>query len=218
MGKRRLTRAEKQALTRSQVLEAAAKVFPRRGYHKTSVEEVAEQAGLSIGAVYSNFDNKADLFLALYDRQVRRWIADLEKRAADVESPEELARAAGAWWTEFMSREERWLLLELEFWAHAVRDRKLRERFAALFAPLREATGRLIERAADDFDLALPAPPEQLGMALTALCTGLVVERLLDPKRIPEEALGSLLDMMIEAIVAEPAASRAPKGGPRAGR
>jgi AcrR family transcriptional regulator len=198
--KKRLTRAERQALTRSEVLQAAARVFPKRGYHQTTVEEVADQAGLSIGAVYSNFASKADLFLTLYEQHVERWVGELEARVLEGETPTERTRAAGLWWADFMKHEQAWMLLEIEFWAHAVRDPDLRKRFGALFAPLRQTTGELIERAALDFGLTLPAPANQLAMGVTALCTGMIVERVLLPESADDEAFGALLEAMLSTI------------------
>ena len=52
-----------------QVIEAAARVFARRGYHKATVDEIASEAGFTIGALYSNFSGKEELFLAIADRQ-----------------------------------------------------------------------------------------------------------------------------------------------------
>ncbi|HZD71914.1 MAG TPA: helix-turn-helix domain-containing protein, partial [Actinomycetes bacterium] len=48
---------------------AARRVFARRGYHDASVEEVAEEAGFSKGAVYSNFTSKEDLFVTLLEQR-----------------------------------------------------------------------------------------------------------------------------------------------------
>ncbi len=61
----RLTRAEAQAQTRRRLLDGAAVVFARRGFHGASLEEVADEAGYSKGAVYSNFVSKEELFLAV---------------------------------------------------------------------------------------------------------------------------------------------------------
>ena len=60
--RKRLGRAEKKAATRAALLEAAARVFGRGGFYGASVEEIAEEAGFSRGAVYSNFESKEDLF------------------------------------------------------------------------------------------------------------------------------------------------------------
>ena len=62
---RRLTRAEAKARTRRRLLDAAARTFARKGYAGASVEEIAEAAGYSIGALYSNFGGKEELFLEL---------------------------------------------------------------------------------------------------------------------------------------------------------
>ena len=63
--RQRLTRAEAKSRTRQLLLDAAASVFARKGYVGASVEEIAETAGFSIGAVYSNFGSKEELFLEL---------------------------------------------------------------------------------------------------------------------------------------------------------
>jgi AcrR family transcriptional regulator len=198
--KKRLTRAEQQALTRREVLDAAARVFPARGYHQTRVEEVADDAGLSIGAVYSNFENKADLFLALYGQHVERWVAELEQRVLEGETPAARTTAAARWWADFMKSERAWMVLEIEFWAHAVRDEELRDRFAALFAPLRDKTAELIERGAREFGITLPAPAHQLALGVTALCTGLMVERALVPESVEDDAFGPLLEAMLRSF------------------
>ena len=63
----RLSRAESQALTRQRLVDVARDLFLREGYAKTSLERVAEEAGFSKGAVYSNFGGKDDLCLAVLD-------------------------------------------------------------------------------------------------------------------------------------------------------
>jgi AcrR family transcriptional regulator len=65
----RMTRAESQAQTRAQLVKTARQLFFEDGYHPTSLEKVADAAGFSKGAVYSNFDDKEALFLALVDEE-----------------------------------------------------------------------------------------------------------------------------------------------------
>jgi len=72
----RLSREESRALTRSRVITAAGEVFAERGFHAASLEDVADRAGYSIGAVYSNFRSKDDLFLSLMTERLRAF--DLE--------------------------------------------------------------------------------------------------------------------------------------------
>ena len=63
-----LTRAERKARTREQLIEAALRSFQAKGFAATTLEQIAEEAGVTTGAVYSNFSSKEDLFLELVRR------------------------------------------------------------------------------------------------------------------------------------------------------
>jgi hypothetical protein len=73
------SRAEKKAETRQRLLDAAGRVFARRSFHGASVDEIAEEAGFSKGAVYSNFASKEDLFLALLERRIDERIKEIAR-------------------------------------------------------------------------------------------------------------------------------------------
>jgi AcrR family transcriptional regulator len=68
--KERLTRRDRAAATRAALLEAARTVFLKAGYHGATVDAVAQEAGFTIGAVYSQFGGKAELFLALLEQRI----------------------------------------------------------------------------------------------------------------------------------------------------
>src|ERR671936_541012 len=63
----RLTRGERKDRTKTDLVEAARAVFLRRGFHTASLDEIAEEAGYTKGAVYSSFGSKDELFLAVLD-------------------------------------------------------------------------------------------------------------------------------------------------------
>src|SRR5258708_19075831 len=89
MPRRRLTREDKRRANQGRILQAARKVFAQHGYHGATIEEIAEEAGLSNGAVYYNFANKEDLFLALLDMWRTELIEDLRSalgRSRDTEA------------------------------------------------------------------------------------------------------------------------------------
>ena len=77
MKRKRKTQAERREETREQILAAAAAVFAKRGFHATSLEAIAEEAGFSRGAVYYNFADKEELFLELLDRRCAERAHDL---------------------------------------------------------------------------------------------------------------------------------------------
>ena len=74
-----LTRADRQAQTRDELIGAAERLFTRNGFHATSVDAVADAAGYTKGAVYSNFESKEDLFFAVYERRVDRRVEEMER-------------------------------------------------------------------------------------------------------------------------------------------
>jgi AcrR family transcriptional regulator len=76
-GRTRLTRAESKALTRQRLLEAAGELVAAQGFAATSIEEIAEAAGYTIGAIYSNFGSKEALILALLEEHMSASMAEL---------------------------------------------------------------------------------------------------------------------------------------------
>src|ERR1700735_3321772 len=90
--KQRLTRQESRLETRTKLLESAAQLFAKGGYEGASVDLIAETAGYSKGAFYSNFESKEAIFLALLDAHKRQEIEALAHLLAqDIPAPELLA-------------------------------------------------------------------------------------------------------------------------------
>ena len=77
-----LTRADRRARTREELVDAADRLFTTNGFHATSVDAVADAAGYTKGAVYSNFASKEDLFFAVYERRVDRRVEEMEATLA----------------------------------------------------------------------------------------------------------------------------------------
>ena len=84
-----LTPERRRQQTREHLLAAAAEVFAEQGFHGASLDEVAAVAGFTKGAVYSNFKNKEDLFLALFKANYEREMQALRTTLGDSEVPPE---------------------------------------------------------------------------------------------------------------------------------
>jgi AcrR family transcriptional regulator len=205
----RLTREERKRATREQLLDAARVVFARAGYHGASVEEIASQAGYSTGALYSNFEGKEDLFLALLERVLDDQIATLQE-VAHRGSIADRARGGAASFMAFVEREPQMVMLFMEFWAYAVRDPRVRPKVAARFAEVRRALTQLIVDGARDFELELVLPAAQLAIAIDALADGIARQKLADPDAVPDDLLGNSLSLLLAGAtrpVREPASS-----------
>jgi AcrR family transcriptional regulator len=179
----RLTRAERKGQTRSDLVAAARSVFLRRGFHEATLEEIAEEAGYTKGAVYSNFAGKDDLFLAVldahFDRRVEEWEVDLA--LDDSATFEETYRADDRKITETDRREPNWTPLMLEFWVHASRRDGLREQAAASRRRFLALMAGFVEEVARRHGIEYRLSPLEVARGSGALARGLAMERLLDP-------------------------------------
>ncbi len=63
--RRRQPKGDKRERTRAKLLEAARSLIREKGYENTTLEEIAERAGMTTGAIYGNFKNRDELFISL---------------------------------------------------------------------------------------------------------------------------------------------------------
>ena len=203
-------RRARRARTREALIEAAIRVFARRGYEAARLAEVAREAGLTTGAVYSNFDGKRDLFLAAFEHEIARHIAEVTDAVGAASTPEERIAAAAAQWSGFLTRAPDRFPLFIEYWSHAVRDPDLRPEFAARFAALRDTTSRLIAAESEAAGVQLPIPADQIAVAVNALTNGIALEHLADPEGVPIDLYGPLLSLLLGALGARSASSSSP--------
>src|SRR6185312_7804651 len=140
----RLTREQSRANTRERLLTAARSVFARGGFHGASVEEIASEAGYSTGALYSNFEGKEDLFVALMEREIEEHAQEIEAAVRAQVSISDRAAGGARQWMAMIEREPEALLLFMEFWAYGVRDAGVRPKVAARFSQMRRVLTELI--------------------------------------------------------------------------
>jgi AcrR family transcriptional regulator len=197
---KRLTRAEKQAATRVALLDSAAAVFTKRGYEAATLEEITEAAGFSRGAFYSNYDSKEELFLTLIESRIQGRLEDIAAAFQDGETAEERIRAGGRYLDSLVGKDRQWCLLYMEFWGRAVRDPKLRRRFAAQYDAWRTGIAHIIETQSQELGVTFDASPRELASALIALFEGHVLQRLIDPKELDEGFFARLLQRFFSRL------------------
>lgn len=139
----RLTREQSQALTREKLLLSASEVVARDGYDGASVERIAEEAGFSKGAFYSNFSSKEDILLELLERHAGNDVVELTDLLSDVTDPDAVIDTV-VQWSDARARELKWGLLAIEFMRRSRREGTLDERRRTLFSSQWEAVGTLL--------------------------------------------------------------------------
>ena len=196
----RLTRAQRKQITTAQLLETARDVFLRRGYHRSSLDDIADAAGFTTGVVYARFQSKDELFFALYDRWIEQRIAQVMQDAAQPATLEDWLRTDARRIMALSEEHADWYILLLEFWTYAARDPKLREQFAAHHNRLVGALAAAMEAAASTLGVRLAQPASQIARAGVAMALGVILERMLDPAAVPQTDLESMLVLLANHV------------------
>jgi AcrR family transcriptional regulator len=193
-------RSARKAETRARLLEAAARVYARRGFNGATLEEVAAEAGFTKGAVYGHFGSKENLLLALMEehlaRQVAEQVALFDRERATSERP----LAGSARWMELVEEDPDPFRLFVELWIYAQRDERLRRRLADGLDALRTTFARFGAASAADAGIE-PAPDatDHIASVMVALGVGLPMLKLIDPDTVPASLLGAVLSVLISA-------------------
>jgi AcrR family transcriptional regulator len=182
---------ERRAATHGRLIDAATTVVARRGFHAATVDEIAHEAGFSVGALYSNFDGKDDLFLAVFDGHLSWYEERLKVAAASTDTGRVFSD-----WMDALTEDPEQLLIFIEFWAYAVRKPKLRRTFAARMAEIRGAMAEAIGRRAKETGNDLRFPPETLAVILLAVGRGLGLEKLADAEAV-DDSVAELIASLI---------------------
>jgi AcrR family transcriptional regulator len=199
-----MSRKETQERTRERLLEAAAKVFARRGYHRATVDEIASEAGFTIGALYSNFAGKEELFLALADRQVEQRAAEVRAIADAAEGEGDASSEAAAQFRSFLEADPDWPLLFYEFWSLSVRNPELQGELAKRRDAIRDALAETLERVTKQHGFKLRFPAPVLATAIAASLNGLAFERAADPNALPDEVFAEFVTAVLGCAIAAP--------------
>jgi TetR/AcrR family acrAB operon transcriptional repressor len=179
MATRRAVRRQPE-VSRGGILDAALACFTERGYHATSVDDIAARAGLSKGAIYWHFDGKRELFLALVDRvqEANDELARAVASAADWRAglDELFARAP-----ELIQRQLPLVRVSLEYIAQGGADRDLRDRAERKLDRWIEVVEVQLARGVAAGELR-PVAAREVTLVIGAVISGLMLTKLAQPE------------------------------------
>lgn len=164
----RLTREQMQARTRNKLLECGPRVVAAEGYEGASIDKIAEAAGFSKGAFYSNFDSKEEFFLETLELHAGQDVKEIEHLLHGVSEPGEIIDRVCKW-SEQKATDPVWGLLALELFRHARRHSTFGERHATLFFDQWKGIGNLLLPLAPNWN---SADPQLLGAMVLELTYG----------------------------------------------
>jgi AcrR family transcriptional regulator len=190
----------KQEQTRARLLEAAAAVFAQSGYHVATLEEVAAEAGFTKGAVYSNFESKEALFLALVDQEIAKRVQEIGA-VVQAAGGGDIEAEAERQFQRFVREEPHWPFLFYEFFAYGARREDLRGEFIKRRRAVHRVIANGIRVQAEQAGFDLPIPAEQIAVAFEALMNGLAFNRVLDPRSVPDGLFGLMMSRLLVGLL-----------------
>lgn len=176
-------KGDKRARTRARLLDAALELTREKGFEQTTVQEIAERAGLSTGSIYGNFKNRDELFMALAERQ---W-GPVRPKYRPGASFADLMEATAAATLAAMSHRQPAAVGALTFRAFALRHEEVRARFRDAMAEGYDAGAAWLAATFDEQDL--PMAPDLLVRVIDALMEGLTFQRMLTPELASDEVV-----------------------------
>jgi AcrR family transcriptional regulator len=191
-----LTRAESQERTRARIVDAATALFLRDGFGVTSLERIGDEAGYTRGAVYSNFQSKTELGIAVIDELHAREERRLSRLLASAGDPQAQLDALATWADETIGNRA-WTQLEIEVASAGAFDERYRAAAAARYERLRAGAAEIVREAFGD---ALDIDTDLLATAIVGLSLGIGIQRAADP-RIKGSALSEFLRALVPTSV-----------------
>ncbi|OZD05267.1 TetR family transcriptional regulator [Rhodococcus sp. 06-235-1A] len=186
---------------RDRLLGAAADEFTERGYAAAKLTDIADRAGFTKGAVYSNFESKQALFAELLAKRSLDLAARVLAHISDLD-PGAAAGAGGGEIASWVVAEPRWPLLTVEFGVLAGRDPAVAERYRTDRRALRRELERLIAERAHDWGVGEKFDARRLATSLAALISGLAVEHSVDPEDIDEGVIADAVSELFAGAIA----------------
>lgn len=179
--RRRQPKGDKRARTRRKLLAAAREVIREKGYAQTTMQDVAERAGMTSGAIYGNFKNRDELFMALADEYWGPVKAEFAPDSNFADKMQALARATLA----AVPERESAAVGALTGRAYALTHPEVLERVHQVTAQsYKDGVAWLNAVAAPE---ELPMAPELLVRVVHALTDGLLFQKILTPELVPDE-------------------------------
>ncbi|HTJ91702.1 MAG TPA: TetR/AcrR family transcriptional regulator [Pararobbsia sp.] len=200
MTRKRLTREESRDQTRQRLLDAAEKLIAKKGLAATSVEDIADAAGYTRGAFYSNFGGKNDLFIELLRRDHQQATDEMNALLSDDIPVEQLQARTREMYGQ-LYRDNECFMNWTEARMAAARDAKFRTKLSALMQEKRMQIAKFIEYFYARVGVTPPASPEAMAMGFMSLVEGVTLFMLSTPQDMNATQAESILTLFVDSLM-----------------
>ncbi|WP_144140291.1 TetR/AcrR family transcriptional regulator [Paraburkholderia sp. BCC1884] len=194
----RLTREESRLQTRAHLLAAAKRLFVERGFGATSLRDIANEAGYTQGAFYSNFTSKEDLFVELMQERSKAQVTDIARTLSDPSASADDILAALEAWAQTLDAEPEWSVLGVEFTLQGRRNPAFARASQALLDAHRDGLAYCIEQIFSRMKRVPPEAPSVLAASFMGLSQGLALQRSM----LSEVPIGHMIMVFLRSLIA----------------
>ncbi len=186
--------------SKNQILKAALKIFVVNGYSNTKMDDIADEAGFSKGAVYHHFSSKDDLFFSLIDYWETSFLPKFySNNYSNVSLVKVLKELASEVASNFNNKKYLFLA-ELEIWALSNRDSKVRERTKKLYNKMLSHLENIFTNAINDGEYK-NIDPGMAAMAVMTSMQGVIWFSIFDHKNFTaEEYVNEVMNFIINGL------------------
>ncbi|SAK58080.1 TetR/AcrR family transcriptional regulator [Caballeronia ptereochthonis] len=210
MKQERLTRAQRKKQTRERLLDAAERMFVRKGFAATSVDDISDEAGYTRGAFYFNFDSKAEVLIELLQREGERTYSAIQAILKEGATPVEMKQRATAYFIDSLGHDS------FSLWAEgsllASRDAAYRDSINVLRRQRLAATDDCIRSiwVTDQARLS-HGRAEALALGMSSICDGIRLFKLGNGKITSDEKLHTVAVELISWLIELSPSDTAPR-------
>jgi TetR/AcrR family transcriptional regulator, transcriptional repressor of aconitase len=198
--RKRLTREESRAQTRATLIAVGREHFLRYGLGGAVAEKIAEDAGYSRGALYSNFDGKEELFLAVIrEEQTRHSNAFQSIFKEEPSGKERLRRMRDA--VADLVTDPDWIVLRAEFEAGALRNERIRQSFVEVHRQQIRDGAKLIRDLARSSEIHLNLKPNEFIVIIINLAHGLAVTQKIFGAELSPKGTRQLIHSLFDHLI-----------------
>jgi AcrR family transcriptional regulator len=198
--RKRLTREESQAQTRATLIAVGRRHFLRYGLGGAVAEKIAEDAGYSRGALYSNFDGKEDLFVAVIHEEQARHLNFFRSLLKEEPSGKKRLKKMRDAIADLMTDHD-WIVLRAEFEVGALRSERIRQSFVEVHRQQIRDGGELVRDLLRSPEVTSKLKPDDFITVIINLAHGLAVtQRILGPD-LSQKSTRSLVQSLFDHLI-----------------
>ena len=196
---KRLTREESRAQTRATLIAVGRAHFLRYGLGGAVAEKIAEDAGYSRGALYSNFDGKEELFLAVIREEQAHRLNVFSSILKEEQSAKQRLKKMRDTIADLLTDRD-WIVLHAEFEAGALRNERLRQSFLELHRQqIRD--GVLVRELLRSSDVTSSLKPDDFTLVILNLAHGLAVTQRILAEEFPQKSARKLIQSLFDHLI-----------------